>query len=129
MDRERIVELERARLEALVARDMAVADRLHAADYQLITPDGSAMSKVEYLGRIQAGSLRYRVFTPIGEMAVRLSADIAILRYRCRIDIVADGHEIQTDAWHTDVWQRERKDWCAAWSHATAITGQARCDG
>jgi Domain of unknown function (DUF4440) len=46
-DLEMFRELERTRLEALVRADMAVAEALHADDYQLITPGGAALSKRE----------------------------------------------------------------------------------
>lgn len=38
-------DVERQRLQALVARDMATAQRLHADDYVLITPRGAALTK------------------------------------------------------------------------------------
>ncbi|WP_370449108.1 DUF4440 domain-containing protein [Cryobacterium sp. TMT1-66-1] len=40
-----VVNIERARLRALVERDMVVAERLHAPDYQLVTPNGSTRKK------------------------------------------------------------------------------------
>jgi hypothetical protein len=38
---------------------MGEAGALHADDYQLITPNGSEMTKEDYLGAIAAGQLRY----------------------------------------------------------------------
>src|SRR5215813_2196535 len=43
---------ERERLRALREADMAVAERLHADDYQLIPPTGAPWSKREYLDAI-----------------------------------------------------------------------------
>ena len=52
---------ERERLRALVDADMEVANRLHADDFQLISPGGWALSKEEYLGLIAAGDVDYLV--------------------------------------------------------------------
>src|SRR4051812_11132234 len=82
-------QLERTRLVALVERDMETADRLHAEAYQLITPGGNALSKAEYLGSILGGSLRYRVFEPVGQIALRISGPMAALRYRCHIEVMS----------------------------------------
>jgi hypothetical protein len=75
---------ERERLRSLVHADMKAAGALHAEDYQLITPRGYALSKQEYLGRIASGRLRYRVFEPASDIAVRGSGDVALVRGRRR---------------------------------------------
>jgi hypothetical protein len=46
---------ERRRLRALVSADTAAAAPLHVEDYQLITPNGAALSKDGYLGAIASG--------------------------------------------------------------------------
>jgi hypothetical protein len=55
---QQVREIERERLRSLVAPDMALAERLHADDYELITPGGATMSKREYLDAIADGDLR-----------------------------------------------------------------------
>ena len=63
-------DIERRRLRALVKADTVTAAPLHADDYWLITPNGSEMTKDDYLGAIASGQLRYQVFEPVSEMAV-----------------------------------------------------------
>jgi hypothetical protein len=63
-------DIERRRLRALVRADTVTAAPLHAEDYWLITPNGSEMTKDDYLGAIASGQLRYQVFEPVSEMAV-----------------------------------------------------------
>ena len=53
---------EHRRLKALVECDLDAAERLHADDYQLITPGGAALSKRDYLEGIRSGALRYNIF-------------------------------------------------------------------
>jgi hypothetical protein len=49
---ELIREIERARLRALLEGDIETAGRLHAAEFQLVTPIGMALSKNDYLAAI-----------------------------------------------------------------------------
>lgn len=125
---------ERRRLRALVQVDMDTADTLHADDYQLITPRGYAMSKREYLDRIASGRLRYRVFEPVSDIAVRGSDEIALLRYQARISVTENDGETGDDAdagsaagrapitcWHTDCYEWRDARWQAVWSQATVI--------
>ena len=51
--------VERERLRALVAADIAALDRLHADDFQAISPFGSAFAKREYLHSVASGELNY----------------------------------------------------------------------
>jgi hypothetical protein len=113
--------IERARLRALVEADMETAKRLHADDFQLVTPGGRTYSKEEYLGGVESGDLNYAVFESVSEIAVRLHGQAAHIRYRSRIEIVFDG---QTDAgffWHTDTYEKTNGQWQIVWSQATRI--------
>jgi hypothetical protein len=114
-------DLERQRLRALVDGDGVTASRLHAVDYELITPGGSALSRADYLDGIAAGRLRYRRFEPLGEVRTRVHGDAAIARYRVHIDIDFEGGHEAGEFWHTDYWERRDGRWQAVWSHATRI--------
>lgn len=63
-------DIERRRLRALADADMATAAPLHADDYQLITPNGSVMTRDDYLGDVESGRLPYRVFEPVSDIIV-----------------------------------------------------------
>jgi hypothetical protein len=112
-------DIERRRLRALVRADTVTAAPLHAEDYWLITPNGSEMTKDDYLGAIASGQLRYQVFEPVSEMAVLGDAAIVVLRYRARISFDA-GPGIT--CWHTDCYRLRDEAWQVVWSQATAIT-------
>jgi hypothetical protein len=112
---------ERKRLRALVDVDMPVADALHADDYQLITPGGASLSRMDYLGGVFRGELNYRVFEPASEIAVRLFGDAAALRYRVRIEMIIGGEVDADEFWHTDIYERRTGTWQVVWSHATRI--------
>lgn len=74
-------DIERLRLRALAEGDTDTAARLHADEYQLITPNGSTLTKDDYLGDVRSGRLPYRVFEPITDIAVLGDAPLAVLRY------------------------------------------------
>lgn len=118
-------EVEHRRLRSLVAPDLRVAERLHADDYELITPGGATMSKREYLDGIASGELDYSVFEPISVIRVRLFDNAAVLRYRVRIEIVFSGGQDAGNFWHTDVYEHRDDHWQAVWSQATRIREQS----
>jgi len=51
-DADRIRAIERERIRALVEANIEVAQQLHADDFQLINPGGSALSKGNILGAL-----------------------------------------------------------------------------
>ena len=110
--------LERRRLQTLARADTAAAAPLHADDYWLITPNGSQMSKDDYLDAIASGRLRYLVFEPVSEITVLDGADVAVLRYRARIHL---GSGPDFTCWHTDCYRLRDGAWQVIWSQATEI--------
>jgi hypothetical protein len=111
--------IERRRVRALARGDTATAGPLHADSYWLVTPNGSEMTKDDYLGAIASGRLRYRAFEPVSEMALLAGSDVAVLRYKARISF-DDGPGFI--CWHTDCYQLRDETWQAVWSQATAIS-------
>jgi hypothetical protein len=109
--------LEKGRTEALVSRDMKLAEMLHAPQYQLVTPGGRLFDRESYLGEIASGTLRY-VKWELGTMEVRASASMAIVRYIARLEFPS-GNEVT--CWHTDSYELLGGHWKAVWSQATAI--------
>jgi len=116
----RLPGIERRRLRALADGDVATAAPLHAVDYQLITPNGSAMTRDDYLGDVESGRLPYRVFEPVSDIAVLGDAPVAVLRYQARISF-DDGPGFT--CWHTDCYRLRDERWQVVWSQATRIIG------
>ncbi|MGO8947113.1 MAG: nuclear transport factor 2 family protein [Ktedonobacterales bacterium] len=113
---------ERERLQALVDADLDVADRLHADDFQLITPSGAVLSKEQYLGKIASGELNYQVWGPDAPIDVRLYDRVALIRHRSQLDIIDSGHHVGLRRyWHTDSYERRGGRWQVVWSQATEI--------
>ena len=113
--------LERARLEALVGRNMDLARQLHAADFQLVTPTGHLYLGNRYLDEIEAGQLKYLSWDP-GDMEVRMHANVTLLRYQARLEVDSGRGESSTfHCWHTDSYELIDDLWQVVWSQATAI--------
>ena len=113
---------ERERLRALVSGDVERAAQLHADDFQLINPLGGALSKVQYLGGISSGQIRYLYWEPEA-IAVRVYDGAAVMRYQSELEIVVQGRHIPRQRyWHTDLYERHGSQWRVVWSHATAAT-------
>ena len=111
---------ERERLRVLVAGDVERAAQLHTEDFQLINPLGGALSKEQYLGGIGSGQIQYLYWEP-ESIAVRLYANVAVIRYRSELEIVVKGHHIPRQRyWHTDLYERHGTQWQVVWSHATS---------
>lgn len=108
--------LEKERTRALVAQDVEAARRLHARDYQLITPTGKTFNREDYLAAIAADPFYAK--WDLGDIDVRLSPTMAIVRYRARLEFPS-GNAIT--CWHTDSYELRDGQWQAVWSQATAI--------
>jgi hypothetical protein len=108
--------IERSRIRALVRRDIAVLRQLHAPEYQLITPAGRTFTRERYLAAIEADP--FYAGWEAGEMQVRVSAQLAVLRYRALLTFPS-GNSV--DCWHTDVYELRDGHWQAVWSQATEI--------
>jgi len=111
-----IEQLETQRTQALVAKDLATAERLHAPDYQLITPGGGSYDKAGYLQAVASGDLNYLGWQ-IEEPQLRLAPTMALIRYRAALEFASGT----VRCWHTDAYELRDGHWLAVWSQATAI--------
>ena len=105
---------ERERTQALVSQDMEAAERLHAKDYQLITPAGKVFDREGYLSAVAAS--RFYASWETGHMEVRRSSQMAIVRYQARLEFPS-GRVVS--CWHTDSYEVRGDEWQAVWSQAT----------
>lgn len=112
--------LEHRRTRALVARDLATLEALHAPQYQLITPSGKVFSREAYLGAIEAEP--FYAGWELGPMSFRVTADMAVVRYTAQLRFPS-GREVV--CWHTDSYERRSQGWQAVWSQATEIASSA----
>jgi hypothetical protein len=114
--------IEVGRLRALVDKDMEIAERLHAEDFQLITPGGVSLSKAEYLNGVVSGETNYVAWEVDSPIEARLFGGVAILRYRSILHMIYHGDDLGPDRfWHTDSYEWRDGRWQVVWSQATRI--------
>lgn len=114
MDTDDFCRLERERTQALVSRDLETIERLHAPDYELITPGGQVLARDRYLALIAEAPF-YSAWTH-GPMRVLAAPSMASIRYRAALSFPS-GKTL--DVWHTDIYQLTPGGWQAVWSQAT----------
>jgi hypothetical protein len=114
-------QVERDRLRALVEADVDRAARLHADDFQLITPSGKVLSKHAYLEAVRSGDIDYALWEA-GEIVVRSYGHVAVIRYPSEIAFKVGGTRTPRGRyWHTDLYEHRNGRWQVVWSQATAI--------
>ena len=109
-------ELEACRTRALVEQDMPTLERLHAPEYQLITPSGTVFTRERYLAAVAAEPFYAK--WELGAIEVRLSANMALLRYQAKLQFPSGRVVV---CWHTDSYERRGQQWQAVWSQATEL--------
>jgi len=109
-------DLEACRTRAIVERDLGTIERLHAPEYQLITPTGRTYSRARYLEMIKAEPF-YAAWEH-GPIEVRASAEMAVVRYQAKITL-SSGRIVE--CWHTDTYELRASAWQAVWSQATEL--------
>ncbi|MFD7772027.1 nuclear transport factor 2 family protein [Streptomyces sp. NPDC059787] len=118
---EQIREVERTRLRTLVEGDVTAASDLHAPDFQLVTPIGMVLSKVDYLTAVATGHIDYVSWEP-AFIDVRVHGKSAAIRYKATLEVVFGGSAVpRATYWHTDTYENADGRWRAVWSQATEI--------
>lgn len=114
--------IERQRLQALLDADLAAVESLHAEDFQLVNPLGETLTRTEYLEGLASGQIDYRILEPDSAITVRLYGDVAVIRYRSKLELFSGGFHVPLSPyWHTDLYERRDGQWQVVWSQATAI--------
>lgn len=113
---------EQTRLDAMVEADMPAVQRFLADDFELITPDGTPLTRDDYIAAVASGDLDFQAYEPVTPIQVRLYDDAAVLRYKSHIEIVATGTGRRTDgAWHTCLYENRDGHWQIVWEQTTIV--------
>lgn len=121
--RNQIRSLEQRERHDVVDANTADLDRLLAADFTLITPDGQLLSRGGYLDALTSGDLDFRVFEPVSPIAIHTDGQQAVVTFSSRLEVSSGRRHLEHEAWHTHVWERTDGRWQMVWSHTTAVGG------
>ena len=123
LEAEAVRAAQRERSAALLSGDMQTAERVHADDFQLVTPLGAVFSKAQYLGAVEAGIIKYSVMELDSPVDVRVHGDVALTRYRVQIEVEVQGQRYaRAGYWFTDAFEKREGRWQIVWSQGTEIT-------
>jgi len=115
-------QLELQRLRAQVDADVPAADRLLAADFTQVTPDGTLLTKGDALGLLESGDVDFNAIDVLGDIAVRDYGGAAVLSYRASMDLTVRGAgELTHDAWNTVVYEEHDGHWQASSAQTTGV--------
>lgn len=89
-DKEQILQLYREMYRAMVAKDTATLNRLHADDFVLVHMTGIRQSKAAYIQAIADGTLNYYSATH-EQMYIEVDGDSATLTGRSRVNAAVFG--------------------------------------
>ncbi|MCV2360031.1 nuclear transport factor 2 family protein [Paucibacter sp. TC2R-5] len=124
MNPEYFAKLEKERTRAIVARDMATVEAMHAPEYELVTPAGRVLPRERYLELIAEAPF-YSAWEH-GAMQVRVSPGMAAVKYQAKLAF-PEGKVLE--CWHTDIYELRGSLWQAVWSQATQLPGSERNAG
>jgi ketosteroid isomerase-like protein len=107
---------------ALLAANIETARRIHADDFQLITPLGAVFSKEQYLSAVEARVIKYSVMELDSAVDVRVYGDVALIRYRAQIEVDVQGQRYpRAGYWFTDAYEKRDGRWQIVLSQGTGI--------
>lgn len=95
---------------------MEIIERLHAPEYQLITPAGRTLARERYLSTL--ASQPFYAGWDVGSIDARLSLEMALIRYQATLRF-SSGCIVT--CWRTDSYEKRGDHWQAVWSQAAAI--------
>jgi hypothetical protein len=113
---------ELTRRQAAVDANIAVESTLLADDFTLVPPDGSVLTRADYLAALGSGALDFFAFDPVSVITVRRYGDAAVLTYRSDIHLSAPGvGELHHQAWHTVLYEKRTGNWQVVREQTTGV--------
>ena len=123
-DKQQIEQLYQEMYQAMVAKDTATLNRVHADDFVLVHMTGMRQSKQQYINAIADGTLNYYSATH-EQMDISVDGDQATLRGRSRVEAAVFGGGRHT--WNLQLYfrlARRNGQWQLTESRASTYSGQ-----
>jgi ketosteroid isomerase-like protein len=125
--KERILELEQQRCDALTSSNVAAMERLFSDDLYYVHSSSKVDTKNSYIESMRSGSLAYRAIDR-DELAVRVThGNVAIATGRAKITSTSNGQTKTASIRYTNVWIRKdaNSDWQFTNWHAAPVPAPA----
>ena len=110
----------RAWIDAWLAKDAAAIEALMAPEYTYVAPNGQVLDRDRILGIVRASSYRLDRATSSEVRITRLEGSAIVLR-RMQSAGSYDGQAFTDDHRCSSVWLLRRGAWQLAWEHCSPI--------
>lgn len=112
---DRIIALDKERMQAMVAKDAAKLKNMICKDLVYTHSSARLDTKESLIGNMESGATVYKACTPSGVEALDLG-DSVVLTGRADITVEAHGNPNSFSVRFTDVWQNQDGTWrMVAW--------------
>jgi hypothetical protein len=98
------------RVAATIAADLAALEAVTTADMTYTHSNAVVDSRAELLEGLGSGKYRYRSVA-FGERRVRVLGDAAVISGACRVQVVAEGRDLDVRLRFTEVYARDGGAW------------------
>ena len=127
-DRRRSIEqvirqLDQERIQAQINADLAVLDRIYAADFIGVGPSGAVRTKPQVISDFASGELKFQFITT-DEVQVRLYGDTAVEIGRSTMNGQDRGKVVPRDNRFTRVWVKQQGHWRLVLNHYSPLIVQ-----
>ena len=124
-DEAEIARLQRAWMDAWLARDMSTCESLIAPEFRLrsVATD-SVVGRSEWLEQASSGRIAGTAFE-YEQMDVTVLGDTAVTMSRTRQEATIDGRDWSATLHVTDVWVRRDGVWTVVARHASPLVGRS----
>jgi ketosteroid isomerase-like protein len=108
---ERVIrQIDNERVEAMLRSDIAVLDRICAADLIYTHSNGIVETKDQWIESIKSGAQRYKMFDR-DDVQVRIYGDAAILTGRSKVSVTSKGQDKSFQLRFTAVYVKQQGRW------------------
>lgn len=116
-----VVAAEAALRGAMLAGDVAALDRLIGDDCLFTDQNGGRLTKAADLEAHRSGLLRVTRMEVLGEPAVRVLGEVAVVAVSLRLEGAYGGGGFAGDFAYTRVWRRGAAGWRVEAAHCCAV--------
>ena len=117
-DKTEIIRIENATAAALIEKDLKLLTEFFAADWKLVTSDGSMMTRGELFKALETGKLKFESYE-LSDLEVRIYGDAAVVIGHGKSKIEWKGESIEEKESFTDVFIRHEGKWQCVSSHSS----------
>lgn len=116
-----VLKMEQQWQEALLASDVAALDRIYAPSIVYTHSNGAVDNKENYIANIRSGATKYQTLVR-DDIKVQVFGASAIVTCHWKVQTMARGTLINTDARYLHVYVREHGQWRMVAHQSTKIT-------